>query len=365
VSILFEPLSIGAAGSMVVKNRFVRSATHDFMGNVDGSLSDREFDLYRTLAVHELGLIITGHSYVLHPEGRVRPGQNAIYDDSFIEGYRKLAGIVHEYGSKLVLQINHAGRQVDILTKEDVWTPVAPSPVTNRVTGITPREMTEGEILQWIEAFVAAMARAKVAGCDGVQLHIAHGYGLSQFISPYTNRRRDRWGGSLENRTRILREIMLRGRRLIGSDFPVLVKLNTTDGFAGPEYLTLEDAVATARMLESYGVDAIEVSGGMKEAGDVMSRKDINSQEQEAYFSSAARAIKAAVSVPVILVGGLRSLSVMESLVTGGVADMVSLSRPLIQEPDLITRFRNGQAKSACKSCNVCFNAGGIQCPHR
>ena len=115
-------------------------------------------------------------------------------------------------------------------------------------------------------------------------------------------------------------------------------------------------------MLESYGVDAIEVSGGMKEAGDVMSRKDINSQEQE--LTSAVRpGNKAAVSVPVI--PGPAFLSVMESLVTGGVADMVSLSRPLIQEPDLITRFRNGQAKSACKSCNVCFNAGGIQCPHR
>lgn len=364
MSILFEPLSIGAAGSMVVKNRFVRSATHDFMGNVDGSLSDREFDLYRTLAVHELGLIITGHSYVLHPEGRVRPGQNAIYDDSFIEGYRKLAGIVHEYGSKLVLQINHAGRQVDILTKEDVWTPVAPSPVTNRVTGITPREMTEGKSCNGLKLLLQLW--------PGPRLRVATAYScilLMATVCPSSFRLTPTdagtGGGSLENRTRILREIMLRGRRLIGSDFPVLVKLNTTDGFAGPEYLTLEDAVATARMLESYGVDAIEVSGGMKEAGDVMSRKDINSQEQEAYFSSAARAIKAAVSVPVILVGGLRSLSVMESLVTGGVADMVSLSRPLIQEPDLITRFRNGQAKSACKSCNVCFNAGGIQCPHR
>ncbi|NLW38991.1 MAG: NADH:flavin oxidoreductase [Peptococcaceae bacterium] len=362
---LYEPFAIGAARSMVVKNRFVRSATHDFMGNMDGSLSDREFDLYRTLAAHDLGLIITGHSYVLHPEGRIRPGQNAIYDDSFIEGYRKLARIVHKYGAKLVLQISHAGRQVDTLTKEDNWMPVAPSPVTNRVTGITPREMTEGEILQWIEAYAAAMARAKAAGCDGVQLHIAHGYGLSQFISPYTNRRRDRWGGSLENRTRILREIMSRGRRLVGDDFPVLAKLNTTDGFDGPEYLTLEDAVAVARILESCGVDAIEVSGGMKEAGDVMSRKDINSQEQEAYFKDAARAIKATVSIPVILVGGLRSLSVMESLVTSGVADIVSLCRPLIREPDLISRFRKGQAKSACRSCNACFNHGGIQCPHK
>ncbi len=364
MSILFEPVTIGATGSMVVKNRFVRSATHDFMGNEDGSLSDREFDLYRTLAAHEVGLIITGHAYVQHPTGRVRVCQNAIYDDCFIDGYRKLSGIVHEYGSKLVIQLSHAGRQVYFKSKEATGA-MAPSAVTDRRSGITPREMTEEEILLWIEGFAAAMARAKAAGCDGVQLHVAHGYGLSQFVSPYTNRRRDRWGGSLENRTRILQQIMIRGRQLVGSDYPVLVKLNTTDGFDRPGCLTLEDAVATAKMLENHGVDAIEVSGGIAEAGNLMFLKNIASQDQEAYFAGAARAVKAAVSVPVILVGGMRSLSVMEDIVTSDTADMVALCRPFIQEPDLITRFRNGQPRAVCRSCNSCFNARGIQCPHK
>ena len=357
LSILFQPISIG---SMVVRNRFVRSATNDYMGNEDGSISDREVSLYRKLAENGVGLIITGHSYVQHPLGRARTGQNAIYEDRFIEGYRRLADVTHNNGAKLVLQISHAGRQS--LDTAGGQVPVAPSAVTDSSTGITPRELTGEEIRQWIDAFAAAMARAKAAGCDGVQLHVAHGYGLSQFISPYTNRRYDMWGGSIENRTRILREIMAKGRQMVGSDYPVLVKLNSTDGFDGPGYLSLEDVIYTAKILEEAGVAAIEVSGGIQEAKGTMSRTNIENLEQEAYFSGAARAIKKVVTIPVILVGGLRSRSVMEALITSGAADMVALSRPFINEPDLVIRFWSGQVRASCISCNACFNPKGIEC---
>lgn len=358
MSILFSPISIG---SLSIKNRFVRSATNDYLGNTDGTISDKEFDLYRDLAANDVGLIITGHSYVQHPLGRATAAQNAIYDDCFIDGYRRLAGVVHQYGAKLIMQINHAGRQVSAMPAEGL-VPVAPSAVTDNSTGITPRELSHEEIRQWIDDFAAAMVRARASGCDGVQIHIAHGYGLSQFLSPHTNRRTDDWGGSIENRTRILKEILLKGRQMTDGEFPVLVKLNSTDGLDGPGYLSLDDVIYTARLMEALGVAAIEVSGGIREVKGSMSRPNITRPGQEAYFSDAARSIKSAVSIPVILVGGLRSLKIMESVIKGGIADMVALSRPLIKEPGLVAGFKNGQVRAACVSCNACFNPKGIRC---
>lgn len=358
MSVLFDPVTVGG---LHLKNRFVRSATHDYLGEPDGTISQAQMDLYRDLAVGGVGLIVTGHAYVQHPLGRASVNQNAIYDDRFIEGYRKLADGMHAEGAALVLQISRAGRQTPPDWPDD-QAPVAPSAVREGQTGRTPRALTEEEIWSLIEAYAAAMVRAKAAGCDGVQLHIAHGYLLSAFLSPYTNRRTDAWGGSIENRCRILREIVTRGRRVVGDSYPVLVKINSTDGFVGDGYLTLSDTVAAVRSLVAWGVSAVEVSGGHREARSVMSRPGIKGPEQEAYFADAARALKAAVNVPVILVGGLRSLSVMEHAVASGAADLVALSRPLISEPDLVNRFRAGQAKAICSSCNACFNPAGLRC---
>jgi 2,4-dienoyl-CoA reductase-like NADH-dependent reductase (Old Yellow Enzyme family) len=357
MSTLFQPVSLG---SMVIKNRFVRSATNDYMGNPDGTISEPEIKLYRTLAQNEVGLIISGHSYVQYPLGRSTPTQNAIYNDRFIEDYRGVADIVHEYGSKLILQISHAGRQVKAPVEDLV--PAAPSAVIDNKAGITPRALTEEEIQEVIDSFAAAMLRAKEAGCDGAELHAAHGYLLSEFISPYTNRREDQWGGSIENRTRILKEIITRGKKLIGDDYPVLVKLNTTDGVEGAGYLNLEDAVYAAKLLDSLGVSAIEVSGGISEFNLGFALTGINTPEKEAYFATAAKAIKDAVSCPVILVGGLRSIAVMESVIEKGIADMVALCRPFIKEPDLVKRFLNGEPRVTCASCNGCFNPKGISC---
>lgn len=356
MSILSKPIMLG---TLQVKNRFVRSATQDFYGGADGSVSDRQVELYRELAENNIGLIISAHSYVQHPLGKASINQNAIYDDRFVPGFRRLVDTAHASGAKFVLQVSHAGRQV---TPDFEHTPVAPSAVPDSSSKVVAREMSEEEIFSLIDAYAAAMGRAKAAGCDGVQLHIAHGYMLSSFISPYTNRRTDDWGGNADNRIRILREIMARGRKLVGEDYPVLVKLNSTDGPTGEGYLSLEDVVYTAKALENWGVNAIEVSGGIRENRGVMSRPGVMKPEQEAYFAAAAKAVKAAVSIPVILVGGLRSLAVMEDVVAGGTADMVALSRPLVKEPDLVTRLLNGQAKAACVSCNACFNPAGLRC---
>jgi 2,4-dienoyl-CoA reductase-like NADH-dependent reductase (Old Yellow Enzyme family) len=358
MSILFEPVTIG---TLEVKNRFVRSATHDYMGHSDGTLSDAEYDLYRCLAENDVGMIITAHAYIQHPLGRASINQNGIFDDRFIEGYRKLAALVGNYGSKLILQISHAGRQVPP-DWDTALVPVSSSAVKDNLSGVMPREMTSDEIWQVIDDFSQAMLRAKKAGCHGVQLHIAHGYFLSQFLSPYTNRRTDEWGGTFENRTRIIREIMLRSRRAVGNEYPVLAKLNSTDGFEGPDYLLLDDVVRTAKLLETLGINAIEVSGGIRDAKGVMCRPGIKEARQEAYFAPAASAVKQAVSIPVILVGGLRSKEVMQQVITDSIADMVSLSRPFVKQPDLVCRLREGAEKVECLSCNACFNPNGLHC---
>ncbi|MDY9926459.1 NADH:flavin oxidoreductase [Methanosarcina sp.] len=359
---IFDPITVC---NLDLQNRFVRSATHEFMAEEDGTPTSGLGNLYEELAKNEVGLIITGYSYVL-PGGQSDASQQGIYDDRFIEPYRKITDRVHRYRSRIVLQIVHGGRQADV--SEEYPTPMAPSAVKNGHSATIPKEMTDGEILKVIEAFTQAAVRAKKAGFDGVQLHCAHGFLLSNFISPYTNRRTDRWGSSVENRARIVTEIVRRIKEETGSDFPILVKMNATDGFqpgtAKAELgLDISQAVETAKLLEKAGVCAIEVSGGISEAGGVTIKTAINSPAKEAYFKDYSKMIKSAVNIPVILVGGIRSLSVMEDLLENGFADLISMSRTFISEPDLILKLKSGEAKKArCVSCNLCFDPRGLRC---
>jgi 2,4-dienoyl-CoA reductase-like NADH-dependent reductase (Old Yellow Enzyme family) len=359
---IFDPIKVC---NLELQNRFVRSATHEFLAEEDGTPTSRLGDLYEELAKNEVGLIITGYSYVL-PGGQSDIYQQGIYDDRFIEPYRKITERVHRYKSKIVLQSVHAGRQASISEKYPV--PMAPSEVKDSHSAVVPREMTEEEILKVIEAFTKAAVRAKKAGFDGVQLHCAHGFLLSNFISPYTNRRTDHWGGSVENRTRIITEIVKRIKEETRDSFPVLVKLNSTDGFQpccskAELGLDIFQAVEIAKFLEKAGVCAIEVSGGISEAGGVTIRTAINSPAKEAYFKDCSKAIKNAVNIPVILVGGIRSLSVINDLLENEFANLVSMSRAFISEPDIVLKFKSGEVKKArCVSCNLCFDPEGIRC---
>jgi len=347
MSALFKPVQIGR---FVVKNRFVRSATHDYLGSIDGAITEAELKLYETLAKNEAGLIITAHSYVQSPLGRAGKLQNAIYDDRFIDGYQRLAEIVHRYGSKLVVQISHAGGlSVPKLIGEQI--PIAASPVPTHEDGVVPREITEDEIKEAIDAFIAAAARVRKAGCDGVQIHCAHGYLLSGFLSPYFNRRTDKWGGSVENRTRIVREIISGIKSAVGSEFPVLVKINATD-ISGDAYL--QDVIYMVKLFESLGIAAVELSG-----------HNWAGATGENYYIQQASAVKKSTAVPVILVGGLRALETMESLVENNTVDLVSMARPFICEPDLVVRFQNGQQQSSCVSCNSCLNSRTASCSKR
>jgi 2,4-dienoyl-CoA reductase-like NADH-dependent reductase (Old Yellow Enzyme family) len=354
-SILFTPIRVGA---LTVPNRFVRSATQDFMATEAGEVTDRQVELYRLLAEGEVGLIISGHAFV-QPSGQASPRQLAVFEDRFIGGLGRIAAAVHRFPSRIVLQIAHAGRQ----TKEKLCgcTPVSPSAVYDPVSKILPRELAPGEIEALVGDFVQAARRAGEAGFDGVQLHAAHGYLLSSFLSPHTNRRTDRWGGPIENRARILVEILTGIRTLLGRGFTVIVKLNTTDFLDGG--LTVEDSVRAGAILESARIDGIEASGGMAEAGRGSIWAGLRKEEDEGYFVAAASRIKAAVKVPVFGLGGIRTFAAAERIVEEGRADLVSLSRPFIRDPRLVLNFREGRlSKAECISCNKCMNLRGIRC---
>ncbi|MCX8160843.1 MAG: NADH:flavin oxidoreductase [Candidatus Saccharicenans sp.] len=357
---LFTPVAIG---QVIVPNRLVRSATHDYLADDrTGTITPAQLELYRRLAEGQVGLIITGHAYI-HLSGKASPRQIAVDDDSRIPGLSQLTRVVHQTGSGslIFLQISHAGRQ----TRPGLCgqQPVAPSSVYDPVSKIRPRELSSEEIIKVIDWFVRAAARARQAGFDGVQLHAGHGYLLSSFISPHTNRRSDDWGGNWEKRSRIIREIISGIRSTCGPDFPVIIKMNATDHLPGG--LTLEEARDIAVSLEKAGLAAIEISGGMNEASLGSVWPGLRKEEEEGYFVPLAAQIKKAVCIPVIGLGGIRTLRVAESLVASGQVDLVSMSRPFINNPGLVREFRSGRLdKSPCLSCNKCFNPRGIRCVH-
>jgi 2,4-dienoyl-CoA reductase-like NADH-dependent reductase (Old Yellow Enzyme family) len=354
-SILFTTIRIG---SVEIPNRFARSATHEFMAEEDGTPTVRQVELFRRLAEGEVGLIITGHAYI-DPVGKASPKQTGIYDDRFVEPLRAISEAVHAYPARIFVQLAHAGRQTKPKLTGSV--PVSPSAVHEPTLKITPRELSGDEIRNLIRDFGAAGRRAKEAGFDGAQLHMAHGYLLSSFISPHTNRRTDEWGGSTANRLKVAVEIIRRIKETSGRDFPLIVKLNSTDFL--PTGLHLEESVEIAQRLETEGLDGIEVSGGMSEAGKGSVWQGLRAEEEEGYFVDNAARIKAAVRIPVLGLGGNRTFAVMERFVRAGKVDMISLSRPLIRDPYLVAKFRRGEiAKSECISCNKCFNLRGISC---
>ena len=350
MSILFEPVKIG---SMMVKNRFVRSATAERAVDEKGFVTDDMLNLYRRLAEGGVGMLITGHAYV-HPTGRAGLTQTAIHTDEYIPRLTELANATHAASEdcKVIVQISHGGRQV---APNSVSEPIAPSAVTDSDTGITPRAMTEAEIEECIDAFAQAARRAKEAGFDGVQLHSAHGFLISEFNSPYTNRRKDKWGGNLENRMRFLMEVYRQVRQTVGEDYPVLIKLNTAD-YLKEGGLTIDESVKIAKTLSDAGINAIETSGGMYESVENQgAARKVSSINEEAYFASNAARIKEIVDVPVILVGGLLSVSVMKDVIQKDIADLVSMSRPFIRELDLPNKIKAGKTKADCISCNGCF----------
>lgn len=348
MSNLFESTVING---LVLPNRFIRSATYEGLAEVDGSVTQALIDLLIRLARGRVGLIISSHAYI-KPEGQAGPRQLGVYADALVPGLRDLTRAVHEAGGKIVLQLAHSGGFAD--PKLTGRPALAPS-TAEGIYKNQPKEITLTDIREVTEAFGLAAARAREAGFDGVQIHAAHGYLLSQFISPLLNRRPDEFGGTLENRYRVLGEVLKKIRAAIGRDFPVLIKLNSRDFLEGG--LGLEDSLEIGVRLQEDGLDAIELSGGILISKNLSpSRTGIITEEKEAYFSEEARTFKKKISLPLLLVGGVRSFAVAERIVDQGVADYISMSRPFIREPELVRRWESGDRRPAsCLSDNQCF----------
>lgn len=356
---LFETTEING---MKLANRFVRSATWEGMAAKDGASTPRLVEVYRRLAEGQVGLIITSHAYVRR-DGQAGPFQLGVYDDDLKDGLQQMVEAVHGVRGKIIVQLAHAGFFAN--AKLSGMTPVAVSPAEQYAK--SPRRIvTEQEIQEIVVSFGQAARRAKDVGFDGVQLHGAHGYLMSQFLSPVFNKRTDSYGGPVENRTRALIETLAEVRSAVGKDYPVLIKLNSEDYLEGG--LRLTDSLKVGAMLQEAGIDAIEVSGGTVVSESLgASRVGIKSEEKEAYFRAASKAFKEALDVPIILVGGVRSPTLAENLLERGYADYFSMSRPFIREPDLIKRWASGdRSKARCLSDNQCFNPGrageGVYC---
>lgn len=347
---------------MRLKNRFVRSATWEGLATVEGEATHGLIEMMASLARGDVGLIITSHSYVSQ-EGQATPWQLGIYDDKFISKLQEMVSAVHENGGKIAMQLAHAGQYAE---KEITgWPALAVSENSDfpseDITAITSRD-----IQRLVSSYALAAKRAQKAGFDGIEMHSAHGYLLSQFLSPAFNKRRDEYGGSIENRTRIHLQIYRAIRDVVGADYPILIKMNCADFIENG--LTIDDSLRAAKFFADAGFDAIEVSGGIIKTGKLSpSRPGITTQDREAYFKNYADRFRSDIKIPLILVGGLRSFEVADRIVAEGVADYIAMSRPLIREPDLINRWKNGDRRKAeCKSDNLCFNPGfegkGVYC---
>ena len=348
---------------MTLNNRFVRSATWEGMCEEDGRPTARLASCYRDLAAGHVGLIITGYAFV-RPDGKQLPGKMGIHSDIFATEMRALTQAVHNEGGRICIQLVHAGGQTT--TETAGRRPLAPSAVKVEQFPEEPEAMRKGDIDEVIAAFGNAARRAKEYGCDAVQLHAAHGYLINQFLSPLTNRRTDGYGGSGENRSRFLLEVYESVRRAVGPDFPVFAKLNGSDNLAGG--LEVSDAVHAARLLDKADIDAIEVSGGTSASGEENPvRTKIDSPGREAYNLALAREIRKSIRCPIMVVGGFRSLDVINGAVIENGIDYVAMARPFIREPQLVKRWQKGDLSPArCISCNGCFEPGikegGIYC---
>ncbi|WP_077611397.1 NADH:flavin oxidoreductase [Clostridium sp. Marseille-P2415] len=344
---LFDQIKLSG---MKMKNRFVRSATYDGRSDSLGHVTENLIHLYENLAKGGVGTIITGLTNVTDIE-KIVPGQMAIYNDSFIEEYRKFTDTVHKYDANIIVQLVCNGVQNRSKNDGVLW---GPSAVEDLAMKTVPKEMTKEDIQAMKDAFSNGALRAKKAGFDGVQLHVAHGYLLSRFLTPYYNRRTDGYGGSIENRVRVILEIAHRIRELVGQDYPVLAKINCDDFM--DQGLTFEECKYVCKMLEKAGLSAVEISGGTmsSRANEGTIRKV--SSETESYFAQYAAEIAEEINIPVISVGGHRDINKLTDIVNQTNIEYISLCRPFIREPELINRWAGGDRTPAkCISCSKCF----------
>ncbi|MFT6896532.1 MAG: 2,4-dienoyl-CoA reductase-like NADH-dependent reductase (Old Yellow Enzyme family) [Paraglaciecola sp.] len=318
----------------VLPNRLAKSAMTEGLASPIGNPTPALNQLYKTWAQGGSGLLLTGNIMV---DGRYleRPGNVVLEDPQQMALFKSWAQAAQCNHNHCWVQLNHPGRQCDRLVNAQ---PLSPSDVQLDILGNfgKPRPMLEVDIVDVIHRFVKSAELVKEAGVSGVQIHCAHGYLLSQFLSPNTNKRDDKWGGSLENRARIIRTIIQNVRQAVGSDFPISVKLNSADFQKGG--FTLDECIQVASWLTEDSIDLLEISGGTYEQMSLLGVEATevrdSTRRREAYFIEYAEHIKAKENVPVMITGGFRSRAVMQAAIAKGEVDLIGLARPLCTQTD-------------------------------
>jgi 2,4-dienoyl-CoA reductase-like NADH-dependent reductase (Old Yellow Enzyme family) len=346
MSTISSPLTLPCGDEL--PNRLAKAAMSEQLGDVvTNAPTDRLVRLYERWAAGGPGLLITGN--VMVDRGHLGEPRNVVVDDDRdMDALRAWADAATQHGTRAWVQINHPGRQAPrTLTRR----PVAPSAVALkglRAAFATPRTLTGPEIEDIIERFARTAGIVVRAGFSGVQIHGAHGYLVSQFLSPHTNRREDAWGGDPERRRRFLVELVRAIRDEIGAQTPLGVKLNSADFQRGG--FTEEESMAVVETLEAEGVDLLEISGGTYEhaamVGDLAGQRQ-STREREAYFLEYARKVRQRTAMPLMLTGGLRSAAAMNAVLDEGAVDVIGLARPLALEPELPAQLLSGAAAAS------------------
>lgn len=335
-----QPLTLPCGHTLA--NRLCKAAMTEGLADAHDHATPAHQRLYATWARGGAALLLSGNIMV-DRRYLERAGNVVLEDDSGLPALRAWARTVAEHGSQLWAQISHPGRQCPRLVNT---TPLAPSAVQLELAGNfgRPRAATEDDIGDIVERFARTAAWVQTAGFHGVQVHSAHGYLLSQFLSPRTNQRQDRWGGPLENRARLLLEVVRAVRARVGAAYPVSVKLNSSDFVKGG--FTLDESLQVVQWLNDTGVDLLEVSGGTYEQLEFFKpRTEMrdSTREREAMFLEYAQAIKAVARMPIMVTGGFRTLAGMQAALAGGHTDLIGLARPFCLDPDFPARMMAGQ----------------------
>lgn len=341
------------------KNRFIRSAIWEGLATEEGEVTEKLIDFYKELSSGGVGTIITGFTNVVKYD---KPAHCMIgaYDDKFIEGLKELVQEVHKNNCKIFLQLVVGGSQGRPGSSEKI---VGPSAHINPVTKQEAIELSIDEILFLEEKFKEAAIRAKKAGFDGVEIHGAHGYLLSQFMNPLFNKREDLYGGSIENRSRFLIETYEKIREGVGEDYPVYVKTNCEDFIEGGA--TQDEMMWVCKELSKKNIDLIEISGGsvVSRRNEGVIRVGIKTIADEGYFQEFSTKLSSEIDTPVSIVGGIKSYEKVQEILENTNIKFISLARPLLCEPNLINKWKEKDyARAFCKSCNGCLNPKGSRC---
>jgi 2,4-dienoyl-CoA reductase-like NADH-dependent reductase (Old Yellow Enzyme family) len=365
-----EYLRPGKIGSLVTSNRLIRAATSETMASQQGEVTDELISLYSELARGGAGLLITGHAYV-EEGGQCSARQIGIYSDKLTSGLARLAAAVHEHGGRIFCELSHAGSQ-SIMPNVN---PMAPSIIENAIFARQPREMSEDDIERVVEAFAQAARRAAAAGFDGIHIHGGNGYLISQFSSLLSNRRSDKWGGDADRRSRFFLAVYDAIRAAVGAEMPITARFGLVD--SGPDGLQLDEGIARLEALAARGLNAVEPTYGLmtsyienirlyvavkpvRAVQDWVLPRLWSPAQSEAYYLPLAKAVKATIDIPVILVGGVRSTDQMARILRAGEADFLALARPFIREPYFPQSLKAGrQGLLDCVSCNICLQYDG------